>query len=138
MTLAPLNLTVPCSVKLEPHGETHKIVYKSFFFVLSIRSFYLQYHFFFLFCKICVCFWCMFSWFRLCIHFDLVTNDWVKYLIHFRMMATNYIGAFCLTKLLLPLLSNSPVPSRIMNVSSFTHRSGKLVLGYACQPFLSE
>ncbi|XP_062145977.1 uncharacterized protein LOC133853974 isoform X1 [Alnus glutinosa] len=40
-----------------------------------------------------------------------------------QMMATNYIGAFCLTKLLLPLLTNSPVPSRIVNVSSFTHRS---------------
>ncbi|XP_038687413.1 short-chain dehydrogenase TIC 32, chloroplastic-like isoform X2 [Tripterygium wilfordii] len=40
-----------------------------------------------------------------------------------QMMATNYIGAFSLTKLLLPLLSNSPVPSRIVNVTSFTHRS---------------
>ncbi|KAL5556178.1 hypothetical protein UlMin_038414 [Ulmus minor] len=39
------------------------------------------------------------------------------------MMATNYIGAFCLTKLLLPLLKNSPIPSRIVNVSSFTHRN---------------
>ncbi|CAN7141912.1 unnamed protein product [Brassica rapa subsp. narinosa] len=40
-----------------------------------------------------------------------------------RMMATNYIGAFSLTKLLLPLLRNSPVPSRVVNVTSFTHRS---------------
>ncbi|ESQ36105.1 hypothetical protein EUTSA_v10007998mg [Eutrema salsugineum] len=40
-----------------------------------------------------------------------------------RMIATNYIGAFCLTKLLLPLLRNSPVPSRVVNVTSFTHRS---------------
>ncbi|KAB1213123.1 Dehydrogenase/reductase SDR family member on chromosome X [Morella rubra] len=40
-----------------------------------------------------------------------------------QMMATNYIGAFCLTKLLLPLLRNSPVPSRIVNVTSFTHRN---------------
>ncbi|KAG6636372.1 dehydrogenase/reductase SDR family member on chromosome X-like isoform X3 [Carya illinoinensis] len=40
-----------------------------------------------------------------------------------QMMATNYIGAFCLAKLLLPLLTNSPVPSRIVNVTSFTHRS---------------
>ncbi|KAF4377105.1 hypothetical protein F8388_017509 [Cannabis sativa] len=39
------------------------------------------------------------------------------------VMATNYIGAFCLTKLLLPLLKNSPIPSRIVNVTSFTHRS---------------
>ncbi|GAB4839347.1 hypothetical protein Ancab_028874 [Ancistrocladus abbreviatus] len=39
------------------------------------------------------------------------------------MLATNYIGAFCLTKLLLPLLMDSPVPSRIVNVTSFTHRS---------------
>ncbi|XP_031374036.1 dehydrogenase/reductase SDR family member on chromosome X-like isoform X2 [Punica granatum] len=39
------------------------------------------------------------------------------------MMATNYIGAFCLTQLLLPLLINSPVPSRIVNVTSFTHRT---------------
>ncbi|KAK9986417.1 hypothetical protein SO802_031368 [Lithocarpus litseifolius] len=40
-----------------------------------------------------------------------------------QMMATNYIGAFCLTKLLLPLFRNSPVPSRIVNVTSFTHRN---------------
>uniref|UniRef100_F6H2V3 Dehydrogenase/reductase SDR family member on chromosome X n=1 Tax=Vitis vinifera TaxID=29760 RepID=F6H2V3_VITVI len=38
-----------------------------------------------------------------------------------QMMATNYMGAFSLTKLLLPLLRSSPVPSRIVNVSSFTH-----------------
>ncbi|KAL9244616.1 hypothetical protein vseg_018377 [Gypsophila vaccaria] len=38
------------------------------------------------------------------------------------MMMTNYIGAFSLTQLLLPLLLKSPVPSRIVNVSSFTHR----------------
>ncbi|KFK25831.1 hypothetical protein AALP_AA8G167600 [Arabis alpina] len=38
-----------------------------------------------------------------------------------RMIATNYIGAFSLTKLLLPLLKNSSVPSRVVNVSSFTH-----------------
>lgn len=40
-----------------------------------------------------------------------------------QMMATNYIGAFALTKLLLPLLECSPVSSRIVNVSSFTHRA---------------
>ncbi|XP_022760762.1 dehydrogenase/reductase SDR family member on chromosome X-like isoform X2 [Durio zibethinus] len=40
-----------------------------------------------------------------------------------QMMATNYIGAFCLTKFLLPLLKRSLVPSRIVNVTSFTHRS---------------
>ncbi|XWS14270.1 hypothetical protein CRYUN_Cryun36dG0108300 [Craigia yunnanensis] len=40
-----------------------------------------------------------------------------------QMMGTNYIGAFCLTKFLLPLLKRSPVPSRIVNVTSFTHRS---------------
>ncbi|XP_071725203.1 uncharacterized protein [Rutidosis leptorrhynchoides] len=38
-------------------------------------------------------------------------------------MGTNYIGAFSLTKLLLPLLGNSPVASRIVNVTSFTYRS---------------
>ncbi|EXB36901.1 Dehydrogenase/reductase SDR family member on chromosome X [Morus notabilis] len=38
-------------------------------------------------------------------------------------IATNYIGAFYLTNLLLPLLKNSPMPSRIVNVTSFTHRS---------------
>ncbi|XVF38946.1 hypothetical protein REPUB_Repub20aG0146500 [Reevesia pubescens] len=40
-----------------------------------------------------------------------------------QMMGTNYIGAFCLTKFLLPLLKRSSVPSRIVNVTSFTHRS---------------
>ncbi|TXG50811.1 hypothetical protein EZV62_023335 [Acer yangbiense] len=39
-----------------------------------------------------------------------------------QMMSTNYIGVFSLTKALLPLLKNSPVPSRIVNVTSFTHR----------------
>ncbi|XP_077231222.1 NAD(P)-binding Rossmann-fold superfamily protein isoform X2 [Tasmannia lanceolata] len=39
-----------------------------------------------------------------------------------QMMETNYIGAFALTNLLLPLLRNSPMPSRIVNVTSFTHR----------------
>ncbi|XP_050221635.1 short-chain dehydrogenase TIC 32, chloroplastic-like [Mercurialis annua] len=39
------------------------------------------------------------------------------------MMSTNYMGPFSLTQLLLPLLQNSPVGSRIVNVSSFTHRS---------------
>lgn len=43
-----------------------------------------------------------------------------------RMLATNYIGAFCLTKVLQPLLENSPVPSRVVNVTSFTHWSGKI------------
>ncbi|KAK1408587.1 hypothetical protein QVD17_40492 [Tagetes erecta] len=42
---------------------------------------------------------------------------------HDRMMGTNYIGAFSLTEVLLPLLKNSPVPSRIVNVTSFTHRN---------------
>ncbi|KAK4277534.1 hypothetical protein QN277_015521 [Acacia crassicarpa] len=40
-----------------------------------------------------------------------------------QMIGTNYIGAFALTKLLLPLLESSPVTSRIVNVTSFTHRS---------------
>ncbi|XP_039167992.1 dehydrogenase/reductase SDR family member on chromosome X isoform X2 [Eucalyptus grandis] len=44
------------------------------------------------------------------------------------MMATNYMGPFFLTKHLLPLLRNSPVPSRIVNVTSFTHRSVCLLL----------
>ncbi|KAK6133568.1 hypothetical protein DH2020_032697 [Rehmannia glutinosa] len=43
-----------------------------------------------------------------------------------QMLATNYIGAFCLTKVLLPLLENSPVPSRVVNVTSFTHWNGRL------------
>ena len=47
-----------------------------------------------------------------------------------RVMATNYIGAFSLTKVLLPLLENSPVPSRIVNVTSFTHRAGECFLNY--------
>ncbi|XP_062017616.1 uncharacterized protein LOC133733971 isoform X3 [Rosa rugosa] len=40
-----------------------------------------------------------------------------------QMMATNYLSAFFLSKLLLPLLRNSLIPSRIVNVTSFTHRS---------------
>ncbi|KAF3631479.1 Rossmann-fold NAD(P)-binding domain-containing protein isoform 2 [Capsicum annuum] len=40
-----------------------------------------------------------------------------------KMMSTNYIGPFCLTKLLLPLLEQSHIPSRVVNVTSFTHRS---------------
>lgn len=40
-----------------------------------------------------------------------------------QMMGTNYLGAFSFTKVLLPLLENSPVPSRIVNVTSFTHRT---------------
>ncbi|XP_015086455.1 dehydrogenase/reductase SDR family member on chromosome X [Solanum pennellii] len=40
-----------------------------------------------------------------------------------QMVSTNYIGPFCLTKLLLPLLELSPIPSRIVNVTSFTHRN---------------
>ncbi|WOK98560.1 dehydrogenase/reductase SDR family member on chromosome X-like isoform X2 [Canna indica] len=39
-----------------------------------------------------------------------------------QMIETNYLGAFCLTNALLPLLKSSPVPSRIVNVTSFTHR----------------
>lgn len=44
------------------------------------------------------------------------------------MIGTNYIGAFAMTKLLLPLLESSPVASRIVNVTSFTHRSGKTII----------
>ncbi|KAM7525990.1 hypothetical protein LguiA_015892 [Lonicera macranthoides] len=40
-----------------------------------------------------------------------------------QMMGTNYIGAFLLTKVLQPLLENSPIPSRVVNVTSFTHRN---------------
>ncbi|XP_058074224.1 uncharacterized protein LOC131222976 isoform X2 [Magnolia sinica] len=39
-----------------------------------------------------------------------------------QMVETNYIGAFALTNLLLPMLKNSSTPSRIVNVTSFTHR----------------
>ncbi|PWA40891.1 NAD(P)-binding Rossmann-fold superfamily protein [Artemisia annua] len=66
---------------------------------------------------------------------------------HDQMMGTNYIGAFSLTQVLLPLLKNSPVPSRIINVTSFTHRnvssfraeketvSGNRFSGYESYPF---
>ncbi|KAG5583991.1 hypothetical protein H5410_044425 [Solanum commersonii] len=40
-----------------------------------------------------------------------------------QMVSTNYIGPFCLTKLLLPLLEQSPIASRVVNVTSFTHRN---------------
>lgn len=36
------------------------------------------------------------------------------------------MGAFCLTKVLLPLLEDSPIPSRVVNVTSFTHWSGNI------------
>lgn len=52
-----------------------------------------------------------------------------SYRLH-RIMATNYVGAFCLTKILLPLLQNSPIPSRIVNVTSFTHRNGMVVIHF--------
>ncbi|OVA03358.1 Short-chain dehydrogenase/reductase SDR [Macleaya cordata] len=39
-----------------------------------------------------------------------------------QMIGTNYIAAFALTNLLLPLLKSSSVPSRVVNVTSFTHR----------------
>ncbi|CAD6219617.1 unnamed protein product [Miscanthus lutarioriparius] len=38
------------------------------------------------------------------------------------MIQTNYIGPFLLTNILLPLLKNSSVPSRVVNLTSFTHR----------------
>ncbi|XP_052112847.1 uncharacterized protein LOC107475995 isoform X4 [Arachis duranensis] len=65
----------------------------------------------------------------------------------FRMIGTNYIGAFVLTNLLLPLLESSNVSSRIVNVTSFTHRnvtdmqvddrtvSGKRFLSYMQYPY---
>ncbi|KAI3991763.1 hypothetical protein MKX01_038161 [Papaver californicum] len=39
-----------------------------------------------------------------------------------QMITTNYIAAFSVTNLLLPLLKHSCVPSRVVNVTSFTHR----------------
>lgn len=69
------------------------------------------------------------TWKRPCIHFPfnraLLADNFAFSFCHSRMMATNYLSAFSLSKLFLPLLRNSPVPSRIMNVTSFTHRSGK-------------
>ncbi|KAL6846435.1 hypothetical protein ACP4OV_023883 [Aristida adscensionis] len=38
------------------------------------------------------------------------------------VIQTNYIGPFVLTSFLLPLLKNSPIPSRVVNLTSFTHR----------------
>uniref|UniRef100_A0ACD5XX57 Uncharacterized protein n=1 Tax=Avena sativa TaxID=4498 RepID=A0ACD5XX57_AVESA len=46
-----------------------------------------------------------------------VTKDGID-----EMMQTNYVGPFILTSILLPLLKNSPVPSRVVNLTSFTHR----------------
>ncbi|KAH0879005.1 hypothetical protein HID58_066399 [Brassica napus] len=57
--------------------------------------------------------------------FPQETNGWEGAAAVIRMMATNYIGAFSLRKLLLQLLRNSHVPSsRVVYVTSFTHRSG--------------
>ncbi|RDX67758.1 Dehydrogenase/reductase SDR family member on chromosome X, partial [Mucuna pruriens] len=49
-----------------------------------------------------------------------------------QMIASNYIGAYALTKLLLPLLESSPVSSKIVNVTSFTHRAVCLIL-FSCE-----
>lgn len=38
------------------------------------------------------------------------------------MIQANYIGPFVLTNILLPLLKNSSTPSRVVNLTSFTHR----------------
>ncbi|RLN35276.1 retinol dehydrogenase 13-like [Panicum miliaceum] len=38
------------------------------------------------------------------------------------MIQINYIGPFILTSIILPLLKNSSVPSRVVNLTSFTHR----------------
>ncbi|CAM0951061.1 unnamed protein product [Alopecurus aequalis] len=46
-----------------------------------------------------------------------VTEDGID-----EMIQTNYIGPFILTSILLPLLKNSPVPPRVVNLTSFTHR----------------
>ncbi|XP_044381084.1 retinol dehydrogenase 13 isoform X1 [Triticum aestivum] len=46
-----------------------------------------------------------------------VTEDGID-----EVMQTNYIGPFILTSILLPLLKNSLVPSRVVNLTSFTHR----------------
>ncbi|RHN65408.1 putative NAD(P)-binding domain-containing protein [Medicago truncatula] len=44
------------------------------------------------------------------------------------MISKNYIGPFVMTKLLLPLLERSHVSSKIVNVTSFTHRVVCLLL----------
>lgn len=57
-----------------------------------------------------------------------MNNEWVWSMVYLsiRMMETNYIGAFALTHLLLPLLGQSSAPSRVVFVTSFTHRCGKM------------
>lgn len=67
------------------------------------------------------------KWPCICFPFNcaFLADNFAFSFCHSRMMATNYLSAFSLSKLLLPLLRNSPVPSRIVNVTSFTHRSGK-------------
>ncbi|RHN51496.1 putative NAD(P)-binding domain-containing protein [Medicago truncatula] len=44
------------------------------------------------------------------------------------MIGKNYIGQFVMTKLLLPLIERSHVSSKIVNVTSFTHRIVCLLL----------
>jgi len=44
---------------------------------------------------------------------------------HELIWATNFLGAFLLTRLLLPVLKNAPAP-RVVNVSSVAHTSGRL------------
>lgn len=61
----------------------------------------------------------------LCFLLSSQFSKWTLMRVTFRVMQTNYIGPFILTSILLPLLKNSPVPSRVVNLTSFTHRCGK-------------
>jgi short-subunit dehydrogenase involved in D-alanine esterification of teichoic acids len=72
--------------------------------------------------KIVVIIWCCLSALNFCLSANCLLP-----LLHanFRMIQTNYIGPFILTSILLPLLKNSSVPSRVVNLTSFTHRCGK-------------
>lgn len=119
-----------CAVFFHPHCLFFCYVYGMLLWSLACcirwRQFYSE-------MKYIVSLWCLVA----LAHLDSYSKICDPFFLLFpRMMGTNYIGAFFLTKLLLPLLKNSPVPSRIVNVTSFTHRNGECYQSFEHEAFV--